>query len=229
MVEGGMKCVKFLLFGFNLIFVLAAIGLIAVGAYVQVKLKDYFDLIEGSFSSAAALCIAVGVIIFFIAVFGCCGAIKENYCCTMIFAALLVVIFILEIAAGIAGFVMKGQVDDWIEDYMRKSMIDGNKVWDDVQKDFHCCGIHDYKDWKNIANTTTIPSSCCKKDVTCTTTTNPPVGIYMKGCKDKFGTWLEDKIYIVGAVGIALAFVQIVGILFACCLGRAIKKEYEVV
>ena len=65
-------------------FQLAAIGLIAVGAYVQVKLKDYFDLIEGSFSSAAALCIAVGVIIFFIAVFGCCGAIKENYCCTMI-------------------------------------------------------------------------------------------------------------------------------------------------
>ena len=51
------------------------------------------------------------------------------------FAALLVVIFILEIAAGIAGFVMKGQVDDWIEDYMTKSMKDGNKVWDDVQKD----------------------------------------------------------------------------------------------
>ena len=65
-------------------FQLAAIGLIAVGAYVQIKLKDYFDLIEGSFSSAAALCIAVGVIIFFIAVFGCCGAFKENYCCTMI-------------------------------------------------------------------------------------------------------------------------------------------------
>ena len=65
-------------------FQLAAIGLIAVGAYVQIKLKDYFELIEGSFSSAAALCIAVGVIIFFIAVFGCCGAYKENYCCTMI-------------------------------------------------------------------------------------------------------------------------------------------------
>ena len=48
---------------------------------------------------------------------------------------MLVVIFILEIAAGIAGFVMKGQVNDWIEDYMTKSMKDGNKVWDDVQKD----------------------------------------------------------------------------------------------
>jgi CD63 antigen len=58
--------------------------LIAVGAYVQIALKDYFDLIEGSFSSAAALLIAVGVIIFFIAFFGCCGAYKENRTCVLI-------------------------------------------------------------------------------------------------------------------------------------------------
>lgn len=65
-------------------FQLAAIALIAVGAYVQIALKDYFDLIEGSFSSAAALLIAVGVIIFFIAFFGCCGAYKENRTCVLI-------------------------------------------------------------------------------------------------------------------------------------------------
>jgi CD63 antigen len=66
------------------VFQIAAIGLIAAGAYVQLELKDYFDLIEGQFSSAAALLIAVGVIIFFIASFGCCGAFKENYMCVMI-------------------------------------------------------------------------------------------------------------------------------------------------
>lgn len=218
-----MKCIKFLLFGFNLIFVLAAIGLIAVGAYVQIKLKDYFELIEGSFSSAAALCIAVGVIIFFIAVFGCCGAFKENYCCTMIFAVLLVIIFILEIAAGIAGFVLRGKVEHYVEEYMDKTLAGDNKVWDTVQKDFKCCGVRNYTDWNTLANKT-APASCCVK-AGCT----PPAGIYEGGCLNKFETWLKDKIYIVGAVGIALAFIQIVGILFACCLARAIKKEYEVV
>jgi len=34
---------------------------------------------------------------------------------------------------------------------------------------------------------------------------------------------------VIGGVGIGLAFVQVVGIMFACCLARAIKKEYEVV
>lgn len=218
-----MKCIKFLLFGFNLIFVLAAIGLIAVGAYVQIKLKDYFELIEGSFSSAAALCIAVGVIIFFIAVFGCCGAFKENYCCTMIFAVLLFIIFVLEIAAGIAGFVLRGKVEHYVEDYMDKTLANNDKVWDTVQKDFKCCGVRNYTDWTR-ANKTGIPVSCCK-----VAGCKPPDGIYKDGCLTKFTTWLEDKIYIVGAVGIALAFIQIVGILFACCLARAIKKEYEVV
>lgn len=70
-------------------FQLAAIALIAVGAYVQIALKDYFDLIEGSFSSAAALLIAVGVIIFFIAFFGCCGAYKENRTCVLIVSWLI--------------------------------------------------------------------------------------------------------------------------------------------
>lgn len=228
MVEGGMKCIKLLLFGFNLIFVLAAIGLIAVGAYVQIKLKDYFELIEGSFSSAAALCIAVGVIIFFIAVFGCCGAFKENYCCTMIFAVLLVVIFVLEIAAGIAGFVLRGRVEGFVEDYMDKTLKNNNKVWNEVQKDFKCCGVKNYTDW--IDANMTVPSACCDKNAkTCDPKTTPPTGIYKDACLPKFTTWLEDKIYIIGAVGIALAFIQIVGILFACCLGRAIKKEYEVV
>ena len=41
----------------------------------------------------------------------------------------------LEIAAGIAGFVLRGKVDDFVEDYMDKTLKDRNKVWDEVQKD----------------------------------------------------------------------------------------------
>lgn len=225
-----MKCVKYLLFAFNLLFVLIAIGLIAVGAYVQIALKDYFDLIEGSFSSAAALLIAVGVIIFFIASFGCFGAHRENRVCVLIFAGLMVIIFIMEIAGGIAGFVMKGKVQDSVEKYMEKTLKEKNRVWDEVQKDFKCCGIHNYTDWGFKGNSTTdydIPKYCCK-DLTdpCLTTT---AGFYNQGCLSKFTDWLKDHIYYVGAVGIAFAVIQLIGITFACCLARAIKKEYEVV
>lgn len=224
MVEGGMKCVKRLLFVFNLLFVCVAIGLIAAGAYVQVALKDYFELIEGSFSSAAALLIAVGVIIFFIAFFGCCGAYKENHTCVMIFAVLLIIIFILEIAGGIAGFVLKGKVKGVVEGYMSDTLKRGDKVWDEVQKDFDCCGINGPKDWIN--NNKSIPASCCKQTPTLNCNSTSAI---QTGCLTKFSNFVEDKIYIIGAVGIAFAFIQLVGILFSCCLARAIKKEYEVV
>lgn len=41
-------------------------------------MKEYFGLIDEQFSSAAVLLIVVGIIIFFIASFGCFGAIKES-------------------------------------------------------------------------------------------------------------------------------------------------------
>ena len=65
------------------LFQIAAIALIAVGAYVQVKLVDYYDFFGNQYTGPGILMIVVGVFIFFIAFFGCMGAMKENYCLTM--------------------------------------------------------------------------------------------------------------------------------------------------
>lgn len=226
MVEGGMKCVKYLLFLFNLLFVLAAIGLIAIGAYVQIALKEYFDVIGGKFSAAAALLIAVGVFIFFIASFGCFGAYRENRVCVLIFSSLLIFIFILEIAAGIAAYVYRNQVQTVVEDYMTKTISNPNiDVWNAIQKDLKCCGINNASDW--TMNSKPIPQSCCVENQACNTTISGD--IYTKGCLSTFTDWVKGHVAIVGGVGIGFAFIQLVGILFSCCLARAIKKEYEVV
>ncbi|KAK3580355.1 hypothetical protein CHS0354_014829 [Potamilus streckersoni] len=232
MVEGGMKCVKLLIFSFNLLFVLVGIALIACGAYVQIQLKKYFQLIDGSFDSAAVLLIVVGVIVFMIAFFGCIGAIRENHTCVMIYAVLLGLIFILEIAGGIAGFVLKDKVRDSVEKLMNTSLqkeIDqpvSPNIWDDIQKEFKCCGVETYKDWEKSGINKTAPDSCCT--VHGCDRRNSSL-LYTEGCLHKFTGWVQDRIVIVGGIGIAFAFIQVVGILCACCLARAIKKEYEVV
>eukprot|EP00745_Piridium_sociabile_P021816 TRINITY_DN33701_c0_g1_i1.p1 TRINITY_DN33701_c0_g1~~TRINITY_DN33701_c0_g1_i1.p1 ORF type:complete len:240 (-),score=50.43 TRINITY_DN33701_c0_g1_i1:497-1216(-) len=239
MVEGGMKCVKFLLFTFNLIFVIAAIALIAVGAYVQIKLSDYYDFFGNQYTGPGILLICVGVFIFLIAFFGCMGALKENYCLTMTFAVLLAVVFILMIAGGIAAYVLRNDVEGKVVDILLKAEKNYGKepgvkdTWDKLQEEFSCCGVRNISEWLPYGLNTTYPRSCCLQphnETTCPE--NSPISadnVIQTPCDDAFVSWVKAKVAIIGGVGIGLAFVMVVGVLFACCLARAIRKEYEVV
>ncbi|KAK3760314.1 hypothetical protein RRG08_063071 [Elysia crispata] len=240
MVEGGMKCVKYLLFLFNLMFVLAGVTLIAAGAYVQAQLKEYYDFFGNDYMGPGILLIIVGVLIFFLAFFGCCGAYKENYCLTMTFAVCLGIIFILEISGGIAGFVLREDIESEVEGVLTEALKNYNETthtgvfnaWNKLQEQFDCCGVKGFKDWEQVLPNRP-PDSCCKDSVSdndCASRSySKTSAINTEGCSQTFENYLKNKVAIIGGVGIGLAFVQVVGILFACCLARAIRKEYEVV
>lgn len=151
----------------------------------------------------------------------------------------MVIIFILEISAGIAGYVYHGEVETEVKEMMTKTQAeytssggDKAKVWDTIQKEFKCCGVSNYTEWESQFNSTVqaVPKSCCNT-ANCTGSQADITAkkIYTEGCLTKFETFVKDNVFIIGGVGIGLAFVQIVGILFAFCLARALRKEYEVV
>ena len=64
----------------------------------------------GQFFNTPVLLVVVGCIIFFVTFFGCCGAIKENHCMTITFSVLLAFIFLLELGAGIAAYMLRSDV-----------------------------------------------------------------------------------------------------------------------
>jgi CD63 antigen len=59
---------------------LTGVALISVGVMIKEVFTDYEKLLDERFFSAPSLLITAGTIIFFIAFFGCCGAVKENHC-----------------------------------------------------------------------------------------------------------------------------------------------------
>lgn len=59
------------------------VTLIIVAAVIQGLYWKYVDFLDNQFLSAPILFIIVGVIIFLVAFFGCCGAVKENNCMIM--------------------------------------------------------------------------------------------------------------------------------------------------
>jgi len=147
--------IKYLIFIFNLLFVLIGIIFISVGVSVKEYYSDYVAFLDNQYFSAPNFLIAIGSIIFFIAFLGCCGAIKQNFCMLTTFTGLLIVIFIFEFSAGIAGYVLRNQTEEYLETTLEASIDDYQPnsqsvnevtyVWDLIQKDFECCGANSYE------------------------------------------------------------------------------------
>lgn len=238
MVDCGMTCVKYLIFVFNFIFWLSGIAIIAVGAIIQVEINKYNGVLDGSFTAGAILLIVVGCIVTIIAFFGCCGAIKEHHCMIMTFAVLLGIIFVLELAAGITCYLYKDEInkmaekqfmDMWMQ-YGTPQTPDITQAIDTIQHDLHCCGWNDSSNWQTIPWGTQngYPDSCCVNDFAgCGKQATPQ--LFQEGCYEQLKIRLEHDVVIVAGVGVGVAFIQLVGIVFACCLASAIRKNYEVV
>ncbi|XP_065743124.1 CD63 antigen isoform X4 [Phocoena phocoena] len=202
-VEGGMKCVKFLLYVLLLAFCAFAVGLIAVGIGAQLVLNQTITPGATPGSLLPVVIIAVGAFLFLVAFVGCCGACKENYCLMITFAIFLSLIMLVEVAAAIAGYVFRDK--------------------------FKCCGAANYTDWEKILTVTKrVPDSCCV-NVTQGCGINFNVkDIHTEGCVEKIGGWLRSKMLVVAAAALGIAFVEVLGIVFACCLVKSIRSGYEV-
>jgi len=236
MVEGSMKCIKYLTFFFNFLFWLSGLALIIVGAIIRDKYGSYFSYaVKGDdhkFTSVPIFIIVVGVIVFVIGFLGCCGAAKENYCMMTTFAILLALIFILEIVAGALGFAYKKQVKAVAEKALTRAVENykkeegAKKFLDFVQQKIECCGKAGAADY-DTAKTATCGAgkgvASCHKGDTCT---GRP---YTKGCKDGIEDFVRKNLVLIGGLCIGVAVIEILGIIFACCLMKAIKSEYEVV
>ncbi|XP_064155217.1 CD63 antigen [Anguilla rostrata] len=237
-VAGGLKCVKFLLFFFNFIFWLCGLALIVVGVLVQVVMHKTPVISNAAGSTAPLAVIGVGVIIFFVAFFGCCGAWKENYCMVTTFAILVSVIIIIEIAAAIAGYIFRGKLNgilntglkDMISKY-KNGTAEIRKGMDDLQQCLKCCGANSTADWISFnPNGNSVPDSCCKNITKNCGLKNMhnKTKVYQLGCRVALEEALKKNLLWVTVAALVIAFLQIMGVVFACLLMRGIRSGYEV-
>ncbi|KAK8384464.1 hypothetical protein O3P69_009340 [Scylla paramamosain] len=243
-LDTGMKCIKYLLFIFNLLFVVSGSAVIVVGAVIEAKYGSYLNFMS-TYLSAPSVLIAVGVLIFSVGFFGCCGAIKENHCMVVTFSVLLVVIFVVQVVVGAASYIMRSEVESFLRNNMLKSMTTYNKsnegvyrTWNVIQHDNACCGTDGFRDWENTAfgiSVEGVPDDCCKESIqdcgrNVFATGLPNLDpINQEGCFDKLKGDVEENLTILGGVAIGIGFVQLVGVAFACCLAKSLKRQCETV
>lgn len=247
MRETGMRCVKYFLFLMNLLFSVAGCVLIVSGVVIGVAYTQYLDFLGNSFLSTPLFLILLGLTVFFIAFFGCCGAINEHHCCTLTYSWVLGTLFLLELGAAFMLYGHHRQVGALVADSMEEAMTNFNRpghkgvteTWNVMQHELSCCGVDSYRDWVNTtfsSRSRSVPDSCCLADVVgCGRgiLNLPPhqaaLKIHGTGCLSVLSVQASHNITALAALIVGIVFLQFVGLLFSFCLANSIKKECEIV
>ncbi|XP_053709555.1 tetraspanin-33 isoform X1 [Synchiropus splendidus] len=233
----GYRGIKYCLFIFCYVFWVLSAVFIAVGIYAKVaKEKDVVDTLT---MDPALLLIVIGSVMFLITFFGCFGALRNITCLLKMFLGILTVILLLQITAGVVGYLFTDMVMERTEKLMMKAIIqyredrDLENAIDFIQKKFQCCGVESYKDWsRNVyfdcsdtnpsLEACGVPFSCCT-EVLNQTVLNTMCGygtqkleerpasqdIFTIGCLEKIILWCKNHLLLVAGLTSGLLLLEV--------------------
>ncbi|KAL4005845.1 hypothetical protein ACER0C_005558 [Sarotherodon galilaeus] len=225
-LSGGETCIKYLMFAFNLVFWLAGTAVLAIGLWLRLdqKTKGLFEEPDSSyvFYTGVYILIAAGALIMVVGFLGCCGAIRESPCMLGMFFFFLLIIFAIEVAAGIWGFSNQSQVVNDITGFYTQTYNNYKSSGDEhlketlrvIQAELNCCG-------PNGRLQETNPETCPKGELL--------EELITKSCPDAIEEVFNSKLHIIGGVGITIGVIMVFGMIFSMLLCCAIRRSREVV
>ncbi|XP_065076945.1 tetraspanin-7-like [Ochlerotatus camptorhynchus] len=225
----GMRCIKYIIFVINFLFLLTAILIVTVGTAIGTIFGDFEYFIDAHFFSPAHLLVAIGFIMMFVSIFGCIGAVKESTAMINIYGVLLAIVFILEVATAISAFALRGQVEEMVRRTINESMASYNgnpnvaQSVDFMQQVLECCGVEGYQDWKfflpNATESIELPKSCCQRS-----TLDESCIPFEYGCYSRLQWVVSESAALIATGATTVAFVQIMGSICAFMLARTIRR-----
>lgn len=222
--------VKYLVFLFNLICALAGLALLIIGVLFKLSIDDYTEVIkneEENLALAPILLIVIGSIIFVIAFFGCCGAIRESTCMLTTYAIVLLILFILQLAIGIYAFlqfkddskefrnVLTRELQHATQEYYTNNGT--REAMDLLQENLDCCGSTGPDDY----NSDNLPLTCCKGHL------DPcrKGDSYEAGCANELFKFLKGSVKLIGIIAVSIAATELIAAIFALCLTSSIRNQ----
>lgn len=217
------------MFFFNFLFWVCGTLILALAIWVRVS-KDGKEIITSGDTGtnpfiAVNILIAVGSIIMVLGFLGCCGAVKESRCMLLLFFIGLLLILILQVAAGILGAAFKPEYNRILNETLyenAKLLSEDTNEAKEFQKamivfqtEFKCCGLEKgASDWGN--NFPEAKESCQCTGTGCDNYQGNSV--YPKTCLSLIKDLFEKNIIIVIGIAFGLAVIEILGLVFSMVL-----------
>ncbi|XP_041707641.1 tetraspanin-8-like [Coregonus clupeaformis] len=218
------KCVKYLLFLFNLLFWMSGCIILGVSIYLKGSIGNAF----GQVVPGVNLLIAVGTIIMVLGFLGCFGAIRESRVMLMLFFVGLLLIFTLLVIAGILGAVGVKKIDERLKQLMEKLLPLRNQsaefqtFMQKLEVQAKCCGlINGPSDWGSP-----VPASCDCVDTTQECKLADGRQVYLKPCIKLVTSVMVKGAFVTLGIAFGIAVLLIFGMAFAMTLYCQIGNMY---
>jgi CD151 antigen len=238
----GLNFVKNILNVFNIIFLLAGVGVLGVAIWTMIDRYQYVTLLASlTYPIIVYFLLSAGALVILVAFMGCYAVLKEFRILLVVYIFLLVLIFLIEAMVGILAYIYEENVQTELEMGLNNTFLTSYMIDDDVthavdflQEKFHCCGAVSFTDWQHSRWLQThetdnkVPDSCCKTVTERCGTRDHPSNINYTGCLDLMALHMEHHLYILSAVGLGICVLQIFGIVLACKLYFKLKNSYAV-
>ncbi|XP_026221447.1 CD9 molecule a isoform X2 [Anabas testudineus] len=226
MASKRVRTAKHVMIIFNVIYALAGTSVFAIGLWLRLDPKTK-GLFEGSdspyvFYTGVYILIGAGALMMIVGFLGCCGAIQESPCMLGLFFFFLLIIFAVEVAAGIWGFSNQSKVVNDITTFYMQTYNNYKTTKDErlketlwvIQNGLNCCG-------PTGTEADTAKETCPRRE--------PLEELITKSCPDAIDEVFDSKLHIIGGVGIVVGIVMMFGMIFSMLLCCAIRKSREVV
>jgi len=221
-MDGCGNCMKYSLFFVNLLIFIGGLVVIGLGIYIAVD-RSFGTQILGTnlYIGAIYIVIAAAVVVSLIACFGCFGAAQEVRCMLVTYFIIVFLIFITMLVGGILLYVFRHDVEGAARKGMNSSIHSYHndksvkEAWDEIQTAMKCCGIDGVADWNGQ-----IPDSCCKPVIEGVQNRchQASPNLYHEGCIKAWPDFIKKNAAIVGGIGIGVACVMVLGMVFSCAL-----------
>ncbi|CAF1462272.1 unnamed protein product [Rotaria sordida] len=168
--------------------------------------------------------IIVAVFTILLSAFGCLGAVFKNRVFLYLYAAILSLLIITELAAFIITLTYRVRIRDSYYSGFRELFIeiysnnhtDLKYVIEDIEREFKCCGINNVTDY--YKHNYTVPVACYKDQ-------DFDKSIFDQGCANVVIQWLWKQFPIIGSVLGSILLIEIFGIISSIALSTAISHS----